>query len=89
MAAIFISEPGSKYGPCKKPCQHKDCAASRAQADAVCPFCGEAIGYNNLFVEYSDALTVEYAEAKLWHRSCLETWVEQEREREAEREMRP
>lgn len=46
MAAGILSKPGSKFGPCKTPCQHIDCAQTRARAAERCTYCRQAIGYN-------------------------------------------
>jgi hypothetical protein len=50
-------------------------------ATALCPFCGEAIGYDTRFTMYGDGITEQYGESKYWHASCLETWADQEREK--------
>jgi hypothetical protein len=70
MAAAFISQPGTKHGPCNEPCEHRDCAASRATAEAVCRFCEKPIGYDARF--YNDGGYV--------HAPCLEDSIEAERE---------
>lgn len=49
MAAGTITTPGTKYGPCKETCKHKDCAGTRAMAASICPGCKKAIGYNAPF----------------------------------------
>lgn len=81
MAFSVLSKPGTKFGPCKKACKHADCAATRKIAESLCPFCGDPIGYNTPFADYSDALTVEQSQSTHWHNDCLETWAEQEHER--------
>lgn len=69
MAAAFISKPGSEYGPCKRFCEHRDCAASRATASTVCRFCDKPIGYETRF----------YNEDGYVHAACLEDSIETER----------
>ena len=49
MGWIMLSKPGDKYGPCKKPCKHKDCEASRIEASTPCYLCHKPIGYENKF----------------------------------------
>lgn len=66
MAAAFISEPGTKHGPCKTPCKHEDCAQSRKMAEGICRLCGKPIGYETRF--YMDP---ENREANV-HALCLE-----------------
>lgn len=46
MAAGTLPKPGTKYGPCAKPCQHRDCAATRADAERICHWCEKPIGYD-------------------------------------------
>lgn len=45
MAAIQIPAPGTEYGPCVDPCEHRDCAAARRDAARPCRVCGKPIGY--------------------------------------------
>ncbi len=49
MASIFLSPPGTKYGPCEGKCAHTDCALTRKQAAEKCDWCNEAIGYDRNF----------------------------------------
>ena len=51
MANIFISSPGTEYGPCSELCGHSDCEVSRMQADSICVECGKLIGYERRFGE--------------------------------------
>ena len=72
MASIRISEPGTEFGPCAdESCQHTDCAASRRQAETICRFCNEPIGYDRFFCE--DDL------GHLAHERCLVEKIEKER----------
>jgi len=66
MSSIFISKPGTKYGPCVNKCDHKDCAESRADAAAPCVICGEPIGYDVDF--YTDGILGAARTCK--HASC-------------------
>lgn len=67
MAWAILAKPGEKYGPCKGECEHRDCAASRAEAKLVCPDCKKAIGYDTRFCTF---------EGKTWHDLCLDLAVE-------------
>ena len=49
MAAGILSKPGSKFGPCRKPCAHLDCADTRKISGALCPYCSTPIGYDRRF----------------------------------------
>lgn len=55
MAAGRLPKPGSEYGPCVERCEHRDCAANRAQAQSPCRICGEPIGYERPFFQESDS----------------------------------
>lgn len=70
MAAGKIPAPGSEYGPCADPCQHIDCAQTRAMAATVCRFCGQPIGYDTRLYD---------VEHQLVHADCYERSVDQER----------
>lgn len=50
MAAGYLSEPGTEYGPCEE-CDHRDCAETRSLAAKVCPECAESIGYGRGFYQ--------------------------------------
>jgi hypothetical protein len=70
MAASVFHAPGSELGPCAGACGHRDCAATRAMADALCVRCYSAIGYGVRFYEVSrsdDGTVRHYA-----HASCHE-----------------
>ncbi len=60
MAAGMLPEPGSEYGPCKKECQHTDCALTRKMAATVCTYCSKEIGYGRLFYDLGDDKLVHY-----------------------------
>jgi hypothetical protein len=49
MAPASLPKPGTKYGPCKGPCEHRDCAETRRTAEFACPTCTTPIGYDRLF----------------------------------------
>jgi hypothetical protein len=63
MAASALPKPGSKYGPCEDPCQHRDCAETRRMAGRNCAGCAEKIGYERNF--YRDG-------EDLIHATCAE-----------------
>lgn len=65
MAAGFLSEPGTEYGPCKEACEHTDCALIRKFATTPCRICEEPIGYNRRFFDSKRDGTV--------HEACLIT----------------
>jgi hypothetical protein len=73
MAASALAEPGTKFGPCRKGCAHRDCAANRATAAAECRFCSAPIGYDTAFYR-DDEPRVGWV-----HAVCFETAVEQGR----------
>jgi hypothetical protein len=60
MAAGTLPKPGTKYGPCKGDCEHRDCAATRRMAGTACPTCGDKIGYNRRFYETDRGLEHAY-----------------------------
>lgn len=49
MAAGLIPAPGTRLGPCKGECEHRDCAANRKQAESACALCTNPIGYDTRF----------------------------------------
>lgn len=67
MAAAIIPKPGTKFGPCKKACNHIDCKANRTTAESVCGFCSTPIGFETLY--YVD-------QGAPCHARCLEESVE-------------
>ena len=69
MAAGILPAPGTKVGPCKAKCSHRDCAGTRADAAFVCRFCQKPIGYGVGF--YRARLSGELA-----HSFCFEEAVE-------------
>lgn len=44
MAWSTVPAEGSQYGPCVEPCQHRDCAQHRADAQVICSYCHKAVG---------------------------------------------
>ena len=63
MAYAMTPAPGTKLGPCAKPCEHRDCRESRNDAATVCPRCKEAIGYERPWTSYN---------LFHWHTTCLQ-----------------
>jgi hypothetical protein len=59
VASIYLPAPGTKYGPCPEPCQHRDCARTRADAAIECPYCHKAIGYERAACDAGDGLAHE------------------------------
>jgi hypothetical protein len=70
MAAGVLQKPGTKLGPCKAQCKHRDCGQTRSDAAALCRLCQKPIGYGSQF--YRSRLTEELA-----HAVCLEVAIEQ------------
>lgn len=68
MAPGSLPRPGTRYGPCRPPCEHTDCAATRRIAEGNCPACGKPIGYDKLFYQtdngYEHAYCVEARHAQ-------------------------
>lgn len=76
MAASALSAPGTQYGPCANPFEHRDCAASREMAEAPCYYGDGVIGYERRFYMIQDGSSVYgpvYA-----HAVCHEEHVEAE-----------
>jgi len=70
MAAEILPAPGTKLGPCKGQCKHRDCAQTREDATAPCRFCQQPVGYDKRF--YRSRLSGELA-----HAMCYEEAIEQ------------
>lgn len=64
--------PGKPYGPCKKPCNHKDCAKARADSAHLCRFCQKPIGYDG---------RIYFEEPGPVHADCLEKDMLEQNER--------
>ena len=69
MAARILPKPGTKLGPCKGTCKHRDCAQTRGDATAICRFCSTPIGYNVGF--FRSSLSGDLA-----HAFCMEEAIE-------------
>lgn len=69
MAAGILPAPGTKVGPCKGKCSHRDCAKTKDDASAECRFCAKPIGYGVGF--FRSRLSGELA-----HAFCFEEAVE-------------
>ncbi len=50
----ILSGPGTEAGPCEGTCDHRDCAGTRAMAEAPCKRCCEPIGYDAKFYDIRD-----------------------------------
>jgi len=58
MAASYLAHPGKvvrgeEIGPCTTVCDHRDCALTRSHAKASCAMCGNEIGYETAFYNFS------------------------------------
>jgi len=71
MAAGILPAPGTKVGPCKTACKHRDCAQTKAEAASLCPFCEKAIGYGVGFFRLMGL-------GQLAHAFCYEEAVERD-----------
>lgn len=78
MAVGMLNRPGTKFGPCKNKCEHRDCAAARKQAANPCAVCLKPIGYENgyFIVDHADYPELcPQGEWKPAHAVCLEDWA--------------
>lgn len=66
MATATLPAPGTELGPCTEACEHRDCAAARRQAGAICTECFKPIGYGTRFYRV-DACPDAYQ-----HAACVE-----------------
>lgn len=74
MAAGVLPAPGTPRGPCREPCKHKDCAATKQEAASPCKVCGVPIGYSVEFYAEHRGFGVR----DLTHATCFERAVEAE-----------
>jgi hypothetical protein len=72
MAWSTVPAEGSQYGPCAEPCQHRDCAQHRADAQVICSYCHKAVGTDTPIYSGQDG------ESRLVHASCLEDAIAKE-----------
>ena len=56
MAAGRLPRPGTTYGPCVETCEHRDCAATRRDAEKSCTICDEPISYDRGFYRDDEGL---------------------------------
>lgn len=71
-AGVYPKKPGTNYGPCLKPCKHRDCASMRKDAQSLCRICGKVIGYEHLV--YFEPPT--NGSSGIVHAVCLEKSLE-------------
>jgi len=71
MAAGRLPFPGTKYGPCSTPCNHKDCKETERMSEQVCKYCSKPIGYEVRFYQMEDK--------NLVHAVCYEEALEKEK----------
>ena len=75
MAAGRLPFPGTEYGPCSTPCEHKDCKATEQMSEMKCSYCEKPIGYETRFYQTSN----HGEPMKLVHATCHEEAIEKER----------
>lgn len=63
MAAGILSSPGTKYGPCNEPCEHRDCNLTRQMAETKCAICNEPVGYEKRFYDLAVGHPMQLAHA--------------------------
>jgi len=77
MAAGILPLPGTKIGPCKEECKHKDCAHTRQIAESICPECQKAIGYETRFYNLRKGELVSNSDFEGYaHADCVEEQYE-------------
>lgn len=54
MGYWIISKPGSKFGPCKDPCDHLDCKDNRDMINSECELCKKKLEYEEKFFSFQD-----------------------------------
>lgn len=64
MGYMWISKPGSDYGPCADECTHEDCKHLRKWAEGICPLCNEPLGYERGFYRKHVTEVLEIMEAR-------------------------
>lgn len=79
MAAMRLPKPGTKLGPCKGGCNHRDCAETRRMAEAVCRICRKPIGYEVRLYGDPHRYVEGYPGSGYVHAVCLEEEYEAER----------
>lgn len=86
MAAGTLPAPGSKVGPCKTDCNHRDCAITRCMAAAPCLCCRRPIGFECAFYQpFGPPERAWQADLSSWsqrlaHASCYEQAEEDARD---------
>ncbi len=77
MAGLAIPAPGTEFGPCEGPCEHRDCRATRAWAAETCPGCGQEPGYERTVTRPPAGDPLDRGGA-FWHQTCLLEAAERE-----------
>lgn len=49
MRAKKVEKPGTILGPCRFQCNHEECVRLRLEAESICRYCKNPIGYETLF----------------------------------------
>jgi len=75
MAAGYLPETGSEFGPCADACEHSDCAQTKRMLLTVCRWCDLAIGYRAF---YNDTPDGEPAWSRMVHAVCHEETLDRE-----------
>jgi hypothetical protein len=78
MAAGILGAPGTKFGPCEKPCEHSDCRITREMAQAACDICGLEIGYDTRYYNAKAGRPNRFV-----HALCAEKQVEEKTRKRA------
>jgi hypothetical protein len=86
MAAGVLSSPGTEFGPCADPCQHKDCAATRLTSVSFCVICGEQIGYETRYY-MADGGTPK--DGPWEHAACAEQAIDETETDDAQAQLPP
>lgn len=77
MAAGYLSEPGTSYGPCLDECKHTDCAETRAMAATECYLCNHPIGYERGFFRHPWTDAEGQQQRELVHADCYQDTIPQ------------
>jgi hypothetical protein len=64
-----IPKPGEHGGPCRRlHCGHEECELMRSYSRKRCTICGEAIGFDQLYL--GDTTDEDFAPSELTHSLC-------------------
>lgn len=68
MSAGRLPFPGTEFGPCELPCEHKECNETERMSQVPCPFCLVPIGYETRYYNLEGK--------QLVHAICFEDIIE-------------